>query len=74
MRAIARLTGVLLATGAAAEPLNYDFCENIQDSREYAHCIATLGAGGAAGKKDRDFAGRSGARNTHTPQPQGGGP
>ena len=49
-RAIAHLTGVLLATGAVAEPLNYDSCENIQDSREYAHCIATLGAAGA-GKK-----------------------
>jgi len=49
-RAIAHLTAVLLATGAVAEPLNYDSCENIQDSREYAHCIATLGAAGA-GKK-----------------------
>jgi hypothetical protein len=49
MRAIARLTAVLLATSAVAEPLNYDSCENIQDSREYAHCIATLGAAG--GKK-----------------------
>ncbi len=49
-RAIAHLTGILLATGAVAEPLNYDSCENIQDSREYAHCIATLGAAGA-GKK-----------------------
>ncbi len=46
MRAIARLTAVLLATSAVAEPLNYDSCENIQDSREYAHCIATLGAAG----------------------------
>ena len=49
-RAIAHLTAVLLATGAVAEPLNYDSCENIQDSREYAHCIATLGAAGE-GKK-----------------------
>ena len=57
MRAILLLTAALLATGAAAEPLNYDSCENIQDSREYAHCIATLGAGGAAGKKDRGPAG-----------------
>ena len=49
-RAIAQLTAVLLATGAVAEPLNYDSCENIQDTREYAHCIATLGAAGG-GKK-----------------------
>jgi pyruvate/2-oxoglutarate dehydrogenase complex dihydrolipoamide acyltransferase (E2) component len=49
-RAIAQLTALLLATGAVAEPLNYDSCENIQDSREYAHCIATLGAAGG-GKK-----------------------
>jgi len=49
MRAIAHLTAVLLATSAVAEPSNYDACENIQDSREYAHCIATLG--GAGGKK-----------------------
>ncbi|ARN81350.1 hypothetical protein [Methylocystis bryophila] len=49
MRVIAHLTAVLLAATAAAEPLNYDACEGIQDSREYAHCIATLGAAG--GKK-----------------------
>jgi hypothetical protein len=49
MRAIAHLTAILLATSAVAEPSNYDACENIQDSREYAHCIATLG--GAGGKK-----------------------
>jgi hypothetical protein len=50
MRAIANLAAILLATSAVAEPLNYDACENIQDSREYAHCIATLGAAGG-GKK-----------------------
>jgi len=49
MRAIAYLTAVLLATNAVGEPLNYDSCEKIQDSREYAHCIATLG--GAGGKQ-----------------------
>lgn len=49
MRVIAHLTAVLLATNAVADPLNYDACEGIQDSREYAHCIATLGAAG--GKK-----------------------
>jgi len=47
MRAIAYLTAVLLATNALAEPLNYDSCEKIADSREYAHCIATLGGAGA---------------------------
>jgi hypothetical protein len=72
MRAIARLTGVLLATGAAAEPLNYDSCENIQDSREYAHCIATLGAGGAAGKKTATPP--APAEPAATPQPQAAAP
>jgi len=45
MRVIAFLAGVCLAANGAAEPLNYDTCEKIQDSREYAHCIASLGSG-----------------------------
>lgn len=71
MSAIACLTGVLLATGAVAEPLNYDSCENIQDSREYAHCIATLGAGGAGKKTATPPAP---AEPAATPQPQAAAP
>ena len=71
MRAIACLMGVLLATTAVAEPLNYDSCENIQDSREYAHCIATLGAGGAGRKTAVPAAP---AEPAATPQPQAAAP
>ncbi len=74
MRAILFLTAALLATGAAAEPLNYDSCENIQDSREYAHCIATLGAGGAAGKKTAAPPAPAEPAATPQPQPQAAAP
>jgi hypothetical protein len=68
MRAIFHLTGVLLATSAGAEPSNYDACENIQDSREYAHCIATLG--GAGGNKTS----APGTQVAPAPEPQAAPP
>ena len=74
MRAFLLLTAALLATGAAAEPLNYDSCENIQDPREYAHCIATLGAGGAAAKKTATPPAPAEPAATPQPQPQAAAP